>query len=118
MSTTPGNPHFREADRSELGEIPFVQAQATLALAYEQRTANLIALATQNGRKASLAESYEIAERLGLPQRMDPPPTKITLSPDNFTLGMDRLVKLIHKSFETPGATAVVYVMHETEQED
>lgn len=37
------NIHFQDANRAELDEPVFVQTQATLAIAYEQRTANLIA---------------------------------------------------------------------------
>ena len=40
----PGNPHMQGADNGELPYESFAIAQATLALAYEQRTANLIAL--------------------------------------------------------------------------
>jgi hypothetical protein len=59
-----GNPHYREADRSELGEVPFVIAQAILALAYEQRTANLIAWQGQL-QEATTARRADIVTRLG-----------------------------------------------------
>ena len=52
MSTMPGNPHYddsvywKESDTPDTGpeRFNFAQIEATLALAYEQRTANLIAL--------------------------------------------------------------------------
>lgn len=62
----PGNPHHHEADRSELGEQTFVQVQATLALAYEQRTANLIAWAALPAPERMGTLANEIRDRLGL----------------------------------------------------
>ena len=67
MSHLPGNPHhaLSEAAQTEHG----AQVHATLALAYEQRTANLIALASINPEwygSASTAEFDAIHARLGL----------------------------------------------------
>jgi hypothetical protein len=68
-----GNPHYREADRSELDEVPFVIAQAILALAYEQRTANLIAWQLQPRAielpEYTTARRADIVARLGGPQK-------------------------------------------------
>jgi hypothetical protein len=78
MSTNslPGNPHFSAANYAELEAAEYAQAQATLALAYEQRTANLLAAfaqLTDDGFTTILGESMsgntlaaEITERLGL----------------------------------------------------
>lgn len=43
MSDLTSNPHFRGANYAEIPAEPYAIAQAALALAYEQRTANLIA---------------------------------------------------------------------------
>lgn len=67
MEQMKGNPHYKEADRGELGEAVFVQAQAVLALAYEQRTANLIAWAALPMEKRGEGNwGNEIRSRLGL----------------------------------------------------
>jgi hypothetical protein len=60
-----GNPHHREADRSELGEAVFVQTQAVLAVAYEQRTANLLAWAALDPEQRMGPLANEIRERMG-----------------------------------------------------
>lgn len=73
MSNLPGNPHSEAWKDESDGQWGVVQA--TLALAYEQRTANLIALLdTPAGRLAFMGEpddamgavQEEIRERLGL----------------------------------------------------
>jgi hypothetical protein len=69
MSTNslPGNPHFSAANYAELEAAEYAQAQATLALAYEQRTANLIALFAQEGLDVNYANLLkQITERMGL----------------------------------------------------
>jgi hypothetical protein len=40
----PGNPHAEPANYADIDSGPYTKAQAMLALAWEQRTANLIAL--------------------------------------------------------------------------
>ena len=80
------NPHYEEAERPSAEALPIAQwgltdrhinatravAEATLALAYEQRTANLIALAQMEHRNSTTIgfhEDYDSAtihERLGL----------------------------------------------------
>lgn len=48
-TSLPGNPHAEPANYAEIEASPYTKAQAILALAYEQRTANLLALlATEN----------------------------------------------------------------------
>ena len=72
MSHLPGNPHAdaaREAYKNAANHR--AQIEATLALAYEQRTANLIALAqlcvSIDGPTVDLSEDlHQITERLGL----------------------------------------------------
>lgn len=78
MSDMSGNPyqHFEEAsallaDKPGEYEIEKSKALATLALAYEQRTANLIALYTDGSNGPAPQIDYpvligQIAERLGL----------------------------------------------------
>ena len=72
MSTLPGNPHFAEGNNDD-GSGNYAQSQATMALAYEQRTANLIALWTDpNANESPLNDldygglANQIKERLGL----------------------------------------------------
>lgn len=64
------NPYQARADYIELEGAPYAIAQATLALAYEQRTANLIALAQlhRGTPKGTLPADVipQIHERLGL----------------------------------------------------
>ena len=63
-----GNSHFDLAQTAYTRSLPdHAQVQATLALAYEQRTANLLTL-LQNANHQGLAEHLvdEIAPRLGL----------------------------------------------------
>jgi hypothetical protein len=64
----PGNPHARHAN--ELNTEPFVQAQAVLTLAFEQRTANLLAWLQLQVSVPDLAMDdpavVEIQKRLGL----------------------------------------------------
>lgn len=65
MNTMPGNPYAQQFNKIEASD----EAEATLALAFEKRTENLIALAalcTANGRK-ELGEPFvaEAIERLG-----------------------------------------------------
>ena len=43
MISLPGNPHFEDANLDGF-EVPYRQAQATLALAFEQRTATLVSI--------------------------------------------------------------------------
>lgn len=64
----PGNPHLQGADNGELPYESFAIAQATLALAYEQRTANLIAWhAVVDGEDPIIEDLYaQIHSRLGL----------------------------------------------------
>jgi hypothetical protein len=77
QQSLPGNPHFDEATYQEIDAASYAQAQATLALAYEQRTASLIALYTSGdvthgevtyGLLPERAESMlkQVNERLGL----------------------------------------------------
>lgn len=78
MSDMSGNPfqHFEEAsgllaDQPGQYEIEKSKALATLALAYEQRTANLIALYTDGSNGPAPSIDYgalvaQITERLGL----------------------------------------------------
>ncbi|TSI11955.1 hypothetical protein [Brevibacterium aurantiacum] len=68
MNALPGNPHHYEAHMDAPNGY-YQVAQATLALAFEQRTANIIAMAAQctaNGRK-ELGHPFieEAGERLG-----------------------------------------------------
>lgn len=42
-----GNPHFKDVTAMDAAEIQAVHVSATLALVYEQRTANLIAIYTE-----------------------------------------------------------------------
>lgn len=71
MSNLPGNPHYSEdwgrgidigyhGDQAQ-SEVLAAQVDATLALAYEQRTANLIAAIDTLGISRA-----QIADRLGL----------------------------------------------------
>ncbi|NWL34468.1 hypothetical protein [Paenarthrobacter nitroguajacolicus] len=67
------NPHFERATKrlhdGTNNEVVRAQAEATLALAYEQRTANLIALFSEGfaGRGIDYAGlETQIRERLGL----------------------------------------------------
>lgn len=74
MSNLPGNP-FAETHTIN-GTITeddgdWATAQATLALAYEQRTANLLEVLELQGRmhdaqQAFNLSAYDVAERLGL----------------------------------------------------
>lgn len=59
MSTLPGNPHANIDGFSD--DVDWAQVKATLAVAHELRTANLIALFS-----TPLAAHTEIATRLGL----------------------------------------------------
>lgn len=70
MSHLPGNPHFEEGNYSSEN---YAQSQATMALAFEQRTANLIALWTDpNANESPMNDldyggvAAQIKERLGL----------------------------------------------------
>lgn len=78
MSNLPGNPHYSEdwgrgidvgyhGDQAQ-SEVLAAQVDATLALAYEQRTANLIALAdlTMHGGLNPDYDMETIYNRLGL----------------------------------------------------
>ena len=61
----PGNPFIDEAARSDYDTVDGIgNAYATLALAYEQRTANLIAALGQVGPQDAIARQIE--ERLNL----------------------------------------------------
>lgn len=65
-NSLPGNPYAEQFDKTEAGE----DAEATLALAHEKRTENLIALAalcTANGRK-ELGQPFIdlVMERIGI----------------------------------------------------
>lgn len=66
----PGNPHVTGADYDANHETVdgYAQTQATLALAYEQRTATLVALmAQENLADVNYANVLlQITERLGL----------------------------------------------------
>lgn len=85
MSDLPGNPYLRGAfsldctvedwmtdegvtDATMLATVIDRQAEATLALAFEQRTANLIAVAVAQDQRGVVGDRYweEVAERLGL----------------------------------------------------
>jgi len=89
MSNLPGNPDYDNAklalastvlsaddDAATIQSILIDHASATLALAYEQRTANLIAVATAVGGDGIYqldpaligAAQQEIAKRLGMGQ--------------------------------------------------
>ena len=72
MSALPGNPHYDgaryHADGDEFDQCR-AQAEAMLALAYEQRTANLIAYIDQlwrAGEDVPGALDAQIRERLGM----------------------------------------------------
>lgn len=74
MSNLPGNPHAdaaREAYKNAANHR--AQIEATLALAYEQRTANLIALAdlTMHGGLNPDYDMETIYNRLGLGDNND-----------------------------------------------
>jgi hypothetical protein len=43
VNPLPGNPHGEPANYADIEATPYTQAQAMLAIAYELRTANLIA---------------------------------------------------------------------------
>ncbi|UTT40234.1 hypothetical protein NMP99_02955 [Glutamicibacter mishrai] len=79
MSNLPGNPHHNLAakiqNQSELPSDltspswPLSEISERLAaLAYEQRTANLIAIAAHRNRMGKIGDAYweEIADRLGI----------------------------------------------------
>lgn len=74
MSDMSGNPHFQGLARFNKGsltipELSYMQAQATLALAWETRTANLIALISLDrvgGYVANRGAFAEVESRLGL----------------------------------------------------
>lgn len=71
MNSLPGNPYADELKlHQDFGNTLTPTVQATLALAYEQRTANIIAMAAQctaNGRKELGHPFIEKAgERLGM----------------------------------------------------
>lgn len=87
MSDMNGNPHYRDARaagsyyatrqiNSDLGVIALAQVEATLALAHEQRTANLIALMAMSPLDLTdwpqpavdnfLTQNKNICTRLGL----------------------------------------------------
>lgn len=83
MSNMNGNPHYSDASspgiyystrrlEEDADVIALAQVEATLALAFEQRTANLIALAHMEHRNApgiGFNDGYdckEIFDRLGL----------------------------------------------------
>ncbi|WPR65229.1 hypothetical protein SLW73_02495 [Glutamicibacter protophormiae] len=66
MSNLPGNPHVVDPDGAATLDA-CLTASATLALAYEQRTANLIAYVEKIDDQTLIAERCsEIAHRLGL----------------------------------------------------
>lgn len=44
VNPLPGNPHAEPGNYADIDSSPYTLAQATLALAFEQRTANLIAM--------------------------------------------------------------------------
>jgi hypothetical protein len=56
-----GNPHARHYAEADTSEDGYALAAAIMALAWEQRTANLIAL-----REAQAADDPDIKARLGL----------------------------------------------------
>ena len=73
----PGNPHAEAAQpiysshqtHEQVQEsLVYTQREATLALAFEQRTANLIAYATAQDQRGVVGDRYweEVADRLGL----------------------------------------------------
>ena len=69
MSNLPGNPHHALSEAAQTERV--AQVHATLALAYEQRTVALIALAqlnvSANGSSVDLrTDVAEITERLGM----------------------------------------------------
>ena len=65
MSHLPGNPHHALSEAAQTEHV--AQAHATLALAYEQRTANLIAVAKwTNGLDVASNLMDQVAERMGL----------------------------------------------------
>lgn len=72
MSNLPGNPHHALSEAAQTEHV--AQVHATLALAYEQRTANLIAVATAvTGDGVYLLDpdivqsaQWELYERLGI----------------------------------------------------
>lgn len=70
MSILPGNPYATAHNASPCegeNEGDWAIAQATLALAYEQRTANLIAVAKwTNGLDVASNLMDQVAERMGL----------------------------------------------------
>lgn len=68
MTTLSGNPYSREADTGDVEPGLYVQAQAALAVAHEQHTANLIALADLMLRATggTVIGTRVIAKRLGL----------------------------------------------------
>ncbi|MHC6592402.1 hypothetical protein [Arthrobacter sp. C152] len=86
----PGNPHHRDANYAEVEAEAFVVAQASLALAYEQRTANLIALmqpvVMPDGKGVGLtiekcAEiQQEVLQRVGLAAIPAPAPRPKTVT--------------------------------------
>lgn len=57
----PGNPHFEAGNSEHCTEDAYRIAQATMALAYEQRTANLIALAVAQGGTGNTRAIMELA---------------------------------------------------------
>lgn len=70
MANLPGNPHYAEAvtqmdvvEDMTIQEV--IQAEATLAVAFEQRTANLISLAQLGILPVTADDLAEITGRLG-----------------------------------------------------
>ncbi|WNN95997.1 hypothetical protein SEA_HIRKO_47 [Arthrobacter phage Hirko] len=61
-----GNPHFTAANYGEIPAEPFAIAQATLALAHEQRIANLIAWHAVVDGSEPVAEELHAAIHEGL----------------------------------------------------
>ncbi|WJZ27860.1 hypothetical protein MOMMJLID_CDS0052 [Arthrobacter phage 1191A] len=65
MSHLPGNPHHALSEAAQTEHV--ARVHATLALAYEQRTANLIAVAKwTNGLDVASNLMDQVAERMGL----------------------------------------------------
>lgn len=72
LSNLPGNPHaeaVREACKNAAHHRS--QIEATLALAYEQRTANLLKVLELQGRMQDVTQAFnlsafDVAERLGI----------------------------------------------------
>lgn len=75
MSNLPGNPHAIDPDGAATLDARLT-ASATLALAYEQRTANLLKVLELQGRmhdaqQAFNLSAFDVAARLGLGDNND-----------------------------------------------